>query len=286
MEKNNNELIAPTKELLVKYDGLLEYFKSLHSVAIAFSGGVDSTFLLYAAHEALGRNVIAITAESIVFPKRELDEADEYCKSLRVPHFKAEIDELSIDGFSKNPSDRCYICKKHIFEKLFELAKLNGINHVAEGSNLDDTGDYRPGLIAIAELGVKSPLREIGFTKLEIRTMLNYFGIKTATKPSFACLATRFPYGETITKEKLAMVDNAEQYLFNMGFKQFRVRIHDDVARIELNPDDFPKIMQENNRRNIYETFKSYGFSYVALDLIGYRTGSMNEVLFNNNQKL
>ncbi len=282
MEKKSTDLTAPTKELLVKYDGLLEYFKSLRSVAIAFSGGVDSTFLLYAAHEALGRNVIAITAESIVFPKRELDEADEYCRSLGVPHFKAKIDELSIEGFAKNPSDRCYICKKHIFEKLFEIAKANGMKHVAEGSNLDDNGDYRPGLIAIAELGAKSPLRELGFTKLEIRTMLNYFEIKTATKPSFACLATRFPYGEIITKEKLFMVDRAEQYLLDMGFKQFRVRIHDDVARIELNPDDFPTIMQEKNRRNVYETFKSYGFSYVALDLMGYRTGSMNEVLFSN----
>ncbi len=263
-----------------KYNKLIEYFKDLGSVAIAFSSGVDSTFLLYAAHEALGEKVIAVTASSCSFPKRELNEAKEYCKSIGVRHFIVESEELEIEGFSKNPPNRCYLCKRELFEKIFDLAKKEGIAYVAEGSNLDDNGDYRPGLQAVAELGAKSPLREIGFTKQEIRVYSAKFGLPTATKQSFACLASRFPYGETISKEKLSMVDKAEQLLLDMGFNQFRVRIHgDNVARIELQPEDFSRMLDESLRIRIYDSFKEYGFAYVALDLCGYRTGSMNETL-------
>ena len=165
-----------------KYNKLIEYFKDLGSVAIAFSSGVDSTFLLYAAHEALGEKVIAVTASSCSFPKRELNEAKEYCKSIGVRHFIVESEELEIEGFSKNPPNRCYLCKRELFEKIFDLAKKEGIAYVAEGSNLDDNGDYRPGLQAVAELGAKSPLREIGFTKQEIRVYSAKFGLPTATK--------------------------------------------------------------------------------------------------------
>ena len=263
-----------------KYKKLVEYFKELGSVAIAFSSGVDSTFLLYAAHEALGENVIAVTASSCSFPKRELNEAIDYCKTLGVRHFVVESEELDIDGFSQNPPNRCYLCKRELFEKIFALAKEQGIAYVAEGSNLDDNGDYRPGLQAVAELGAKSPLREIGFTKQEIREASAKLGLPTAGKQSFACLSSRFPYGETISKKKLEMVDKAEQLLLDMGFNQFRVRIHgDNVARIELQPQDFGRLLDEELRIRIYESFRSFGFAYVGLDLLGYRTGSMNETL-------
>ncbi|SOC01407.1 ATP-dependent sacrificial sulfur transferase LarE [Pseudobutyrivibrio ruminis] len=268
------------QELMDKYDRLKDYFKDLGKVAVAFSSGVDSTFLLYAAHDAIGDNAIAVTASSCSFPKRELNEAIDYAKSLGVRHFIVESEELEIDGFAQNPPNRCYLCKKELFEKMFALAKEQGIDYVAEGSNLDDNGDYRPGLQAVAELGAKSPLRDIGFTKSEIRQLSKEFGLPTAEKQSFACLASRFPYGETISEKKLSMVDKAEQFLLDEGFKQFRVRIHgDNVARIELSPSDFPRMYDEAFRLKVYDKLKEYGFAYVALDLKGYRTGSMNETL-------
>jgi len=276
---SETKLEAPDKELLDKYDRLKEYFKSLNSVAIAFSSGVDSTFMLYTAREALGDNCIAVTATSCSFPKRELNEATEYCKTLGVRQFVVESEELEIEGFSQNPPNRCYICKKELFQKIIKIAHENNIASIAEGSNLDDLGDYRPGLQAVAELGVKSPLREVGFTKHEIRVLSAYLGVPTATKQSFACLSSRFPYGETINKEKLTMVDKAEQLLLDMGFNQFRVRIHGKVARIEIMPQDFPRMLDEDTRVTVYDKLQEYGFDYVSLDLKGYRTGSMNEVL-------
>ena len=266
-------------DLLKKYEKLKDYMGRLPGLAVAFSSGVDSTFLLYAAKEALKDNVIAVTISSCLFPKREFDEAGDYCKKLGIRHFIVSSEELEIEGFAKNPKDRCYLCKHDLFQKIISLAKNQGIDYVAEGSNLDDNGDYRPGLKAVAELGVLSPLRAIGFTKQEIRDLSEYFNIPTYNKPSFACLASRIPYGELITKDKLNMVDRAEQLLMDLGFSQFRVRIHSDVARIELFPEEFPKFMEENVRLAVYDKFKEYGFSYVALDLKGYRTGSMNETL-------
>ena len=262
-----------------KYEELLDYLKSLESVAVAFSSGVDSTFLLYAAKEALGDKVMAITASSCSFPKRELDEATAYCREQGIRHEIVISEELKIEGFSHNPKNRCYLCKRELFEKIREIADREGFKEVAEGSNLDDNGDYRPGLTAIAELGIKSPLRHIGFTKDEIRALSEQFGLPTWNKQSFACLASRFPYGEEITEQKLDMVDKAEQYLLDLGFNQLRVRIHGNIARIELVPDEFAKIMEENVRAGVYKRFKEIGFDYVALDLMGYRTGSMNETL-------
>ena len=219
------------KELLEKYDALKKYIKSFGSVAVAFSSGVDSTFLLYASKEARGDQAIAVTASSCSFPKRELDEAKAYCKSMGIRHLIVRSEELEIEGFSQNPANRCYLCKKELFEKIREIAGSEGIAEIAEGSNLDDNGDYRPGLIAVAELGIKSPLREVGFTKKEIRTLSRYLGLPTWEKQSFACLASRFPYGETISEEKLRMVDQAEQFLLDMGFHQLRVRIHGDIKK-------------------------------------------------------
>ena len=266
-------------DLITKYEKIKEYIASFKSVAIAFSSGVDSTFLLYAAKEALGDNVIAVTATSCSFPERELNEAKAYCEQNGIKHYIIKSEELNIEGFAKNPKNRCYLCKRELFEKIGGVAKENGIEVVAEGSNLDDDGDYRPGLQAVRELGVKSPLREIGFTKAEIRELSKEFGLPTWEKQSFACLASRFPYGDIITEDKLKRVDKAEQLLIDMGFGQLRVRIHGDVARIELYPAEFERFMDEKIRVEVYKKFKEFGFSYVALDVLGYRTGSMNETL-------
>lgn len=272
-----------TDELLMKYDELKKYIASFKSVAVAFSSGVDSTFLLYASKEALGENVIAVTASSCSFPKRELNEARAYCEQIGIRHFIVESEELEIEGFSHNPKNRCYLCKRELFSKILALAHKENINEVLEGSNLDDNGDYRPGLTAVSELNIKSPLRKIGFTKDEIRQLSRHFNIPTWNKQSFACLSSRFPYGDLISKEKLEMVDKAEQLLLDLGFHQVRVRIHGDLARIELEQKEFEKFMAEDIRKTVYCEFKKYGFSYIALDILGYRTGSMNESFFKNN---
>ena len=271
--------MKPTQAQLAGYDALLDYFRGLGSVAVAFSGGVDSTFLLHAAHEALGDGAVAVTAKSCSFPERELNEARAFCEERGIRHFIVESEELDIEGFSHNPKNRCYLCKRELFEKIGKIAAGQGIAAVAEGSNLDDNGDYRPGLIAVAELGVKSPLRECGFTKADIRALSKQLGLPTWDKQSFACLSSRFPYGDEINREKLSMVDRAEQLLLDLGFRQLRVRIHGSLARIELEPDQIPRFMADDIRPKVVEAFKEIGFTYVTLDLQGYRTGSMNETL-------
>ena len=268
-----------TVEQLNKYDELKKMLKDFGSVAVAFSSGVDSTFLLYAAKEALGDKAIAVSAKSCSFPERELNEAKAFCEAHKIRHIIFESEELDIEGFSQNPVNRCYICKHELFEKIIKIAEKDGINAILEGSNLDDNGDYRPGLQAVAELGIKSPLRSIGFTKEDIRALSKYLGLPTWDKQSFACLSSRFVYGEKISKEKLSMVDKAEQMLLDLGFRQVRVRIHGTMARIEVLPDEFSKLISEDIRSKITASFKEFGFTYVTMDLTGYRTGSMNEVI-------
>ncbi len=271
--------VIATSAQMDKYNHLLSILSSYGSAAVAFSSGVDSTFLLYAARAALFDKVIAVTASSGVFPKRELNEAVEYCKRLGVRHVVVQVNELEIEGFSANPTDRCYICKKELFTGFKKTAAAEGMAVVIEGSNLDDEGDYRPGLRAIKELDIKSPLREAGMTKQDIRSLSQHFGLPTWDKSSFACLASRFPYGENISDKKLDMVDRAEELMMQLGFKQFRVRIHGNdifLARIELLPEDIGRLLEHETRSRVYAEFKKIGFTYISLDLYGYRTGNMN----------
>lgn len=274
-------------EMENKYKKLQEYLRELGSVAVAFSSGVDSTFLLKVAADTLGKeSVIAVTASSCSFPERELKEAKEFCSTNGIRHIVCVSEELDIEGFRDNPKNRCYLCKHELFEKILEIAEQNHIAAVVEGSNMDDNGDYRPGLVAVKELGIKSPLRYVGLSKAEIRELSKNLGLSTWDKQSFACLSSRFVYGETINEEKLGMVDKAEQLLLDMGFHQVRVRIHGKdkgyIARIELSPEEFEKILLPDNRSEIYEYFKTLGFAYITLDLKGYRTGSMNETIKEN----
>nr|MCR4900872.1 ATP-dependent sacrificial sulfur transferase LarE [Treponema sp.] len=237
------------------------------------------------AHDVLGDKAVAVTVRSHLFPAREKTEAADFCKRQGIEHIFIDSDEMKIQGFKENPKDRCYICKKSIFEEIIAVARESGLEYVCEGSNLDDNGDYRPGLKAIAELGVKSPLRDCGLWKSEIRAISKELGLATWKKPSFACLASRFVYGEIITEEKLGMLEKAEQLLLDLGFVQERVRIHSFgtgetsgiIARIEVAPEDFTKLLE--HREKIVTEFKALGFNYVSMDLQGYRSGSMNETL-------
>ncbi len=263
---------------------LEDYLRSLGSVAVAFSSGVDSTFLLKTAHDVLGSRALAVTARSCSFPARELNEAKAFCESEGIEQIIVDSEELDIEGFRQNPKNRCYLCKHELFSKIRAIAAERGIACIAEGSNVDDEGDYRPGLIAVAELEVKSPLREAGLTKAEIRELSKELGLSTWNKQSFACLSSRFVYGETISEEKLSMVDRAEQRLLDLGFHQVRVRVHGDLARIEIDRAEFAKMSASDTVDQIARYLHELGFLYVTLDLDGYKTGSMNRTLDGGRQ--
>jgi uncharacterized protein len=262
-----------------RHEVLKKYILELENLVVAFSGGVDSTFLLKTAHDLLGQKVIAVTAKSCSFPLRELSEAIAFCKKESITHILCNSEELDIEGFSNNPTNRCYLCKKELFSKVWNIAKEKKINNVVEASNIDDNSDYRPGFIAISELNVKSPLRYANLTKNEIRMLSKELGLSTWDKQSFACLSSRFPYGEEITNKALSMVDKAEQVLLDIGLKQVRVRYHKNLARIETDENGIKILMDKNNRKEIYKKLKDLGYVYISVDLLGYRTGSMNETL-------
>jgi len=262
-----------------KLETLKSRIKLMGSLLVAFSGGVDSTFLLKVSHNVLGGNVLAVTARLLSYPEREYKSAVKFIEENKIPHTVIEFNELEIEGFAGNPPDRCYLCKREIFKKIKQIALEEGFKFIAEGSNCDDLTDYRPGFGAISELGIASPLADAGLTKNEIRLLSREMGLETWDKPSLSCLSSRIPYGEKITEQKLRMVDKAEQYLIGLGLRQVRVRHHGSVARIETDEEGFAKLMDKETRRAAYSAIRELGFNYAALDLLGYRTGSMNEYI-------
>lgn len=269
------------RALVDKQARLQTLLSGFDRVVVAFSGGVDSTFLLWSAVAALGpERVIALTATSPTYPLREQNESRQLAAELGVRQLLFESNELEIPGFADNPPRRCYHCKHELFSLCLTKARELGAATVLDGANRDDLSDYRPGHDATRELGVRSPLLEVGLGKEEIRVLSRGAGLKTADKQAFACLASRFPYGTRITAERLRQIDSCEEFLLNRGFRTVRVRYHEDTARIEIDPGELPRLLDEELRTAIVDHFRQAGFTYVAVDLEGYRTGSMNAALF------
>lgn len=261
-----------------KYENLLELLRSYGSVAVAFSGGVDSALLLYVSREALSDKVLAVTVQTPGYPAHEQKDADELLSQLQVQHLTIAVDQLSISGFAENGPERCYHCKLSLFQAV-RKATAGKYAVIVDGANVDDESDYRPGMKATAELGIKSPFREVRLNKKELRQLSQEFGLFTWDKPSYACLASRIPYGDAITDKKLRMIEAAEQVLLDCGFKEMRVRCHGELARIEVGESEIEKLVQPQLRKKIVAALKEAGFMHISLDLEGFRSGNMNAVL-------
>ena len=266
--------------VLEKYKFLQSILGEMGSVAIGYSGGVDSTLLVKVAHDVLGEKALAMIGKSETYPTREYEEAISIARRTGVRYVEVNTEETDVLKFQENPPDRCYFCKTELFGKLGEIAEQEGIAWIADGTITDDVGDFRPGMRAKSELNVRSPLLEAGLGKAEVREISRYLELPTWDKPAFACLSSRFPYGMEITKENLTKVDQAETILRDFGFRRFRVRFHDEqTARIEVDANDIRRFMENGLREKIVAELKQLGFVYITLDLQGYRSGSMNEVL-------
>ena len=275
-----------TTKIQKKLDRLKEIIKETGGCAVAFSGGVDSSLVLAVARDVLGDHSLAVIATSSTYPQRECQRAIEWVKNQNIPYVIIESEELDIPEFSENPTNRCYFCKKELFDKVREQAHAHGLRWVADGTNVDDIGDYRPGMIAARELGVLSPLMEAGLTKEDIRTIAReFYHLPVADKPAAACLASRFPYGSSITRDKLGQVEKIEVFLESEGLRIFRARHHGEILRLELGNEEMTAVMKSDLRKKITAFVKSQGFLYVTLDMEGYRTGSMNEGILKENSE-
>lgn len=260
-----------------KLEDLKQILKKMENVAIAFSGGVDSSFLVKVAKDVLGDKVLAITATSSIHPEFEIKDAKIFTAQNGIRHTIFKSEELKNENFKSNPPDRCYLCKKELFSAIKNIANKENIKYILDATNFDDLSDYRPGVKALEELEIISPLKDVKLTKEEIRALSKEMNLKSWNKPAFACLVSRIPYGIEITEKRLKMIERAEKYIMNLGISQVRVRYHDKIARIEINKNDIPLLLKHSDEINA--ELKKLGFTYITRDLEGYRTGSLNEVL-------